>query len=91
MNEKQLARMRRMQALCDRWNEAHQVGEAVIVRLDDRTFRMTRTRSKAEVLDGCMAVVWLEDLAGCFELGLVVPMKNHRKGEVNETVSFVRR
>lgn len=55
------------------WNQDHRVGTAVTVRLDNRDPIQTRTRSKAELLGGHTAVVWLENVGGCVLLERVTP------------------
>lgn len=64
---------KRLQAVCDRWNAAHPVGEAVTVRLDSGEARRTVTRSTAQVLSSHSAVIWLEGVSGCYLLDRVTP------------------
>ena len=61
-----------LQAQCDTFNAAHPVGTAVTVQLDgqDEPFA-TKTRSAAEVLSGHSAVIWLENVRGCYLLDCV--------------------
>lgn len=53
------------------WNERHPVGASVRVRTDTRGTIETRTRSRAQMLSGHTAVVWLEGIAGCYALDRV--------------------
>ena len=71
----------KLQAECDRFNKAHQVGTAVTVQLDfvDEPFA-TVTRSPAEVLSGHSAVIWLENVRGCYLLERVTPVSSAAKG-----------
>jgi hypothetical protein len=59
--------VKKLQAACDAWNAAHPVGTSVIL-LRDSGPMPTRTRSAAEVLSGHSAVVWLDGVAGCYDL-----------------------
>jgi hypothetical protein len=56
------------QKQCDNFNAKHGVGQAVTVRLDNSETKSTTTRSKAEVLGGHSAVIWLEGISGCYLL-----------------------
>lgn len=58
----------RQLALVEAWNAAHEPGVSVTVTLDNRQPFATRTRSKAELLSGHTAVVWLEGVSGCYLL-----------------------
>ena len=64
-----------LQAVCDRFNEAYPVGTSVTVQLDgrDEPFK-TVTRSTAQVLSGHTAVIWLENVTGCYLLERVTPI-----------------
>jgi hypothetical protein len=65
----------KLQAECDRFNSVNAVGAPVRVMLDGAKEPMeTRTRSKAEVLSGHSAVVWLEGVRGCYLLDRVTPI-----------------
>ena len=55
------------------WNENFPIGTAVIFRRDSGETVETVTRSKAEVLGGHSAVVWLEGVSGCYLLDRVLP------------------
>lgn len=58
---------------CDEWNAHHPVGTEVIVNMDSGEQRRTKTRSKASVLSGHSAVIWLEGISGCYLLDRVRP------------------
>ena len=64
-----------LQAACDLFNEAYPVGTSVTVQLDgrDEPFK-TVTRSTAQVLSGHSAVIWLENVTGCYLLERVTPI-----------------
>ena len=47
------------------------IGTEVWVMMDDGTILHTKTRSEAELLQGHSAVIWLEDINGCYALGRV--------------------
>ncbi len=63
MDRKQYA-----QGLVDAWNNKYDVGQKVIVRMDDGTEKKTVTRHEAEVLGGDSAVGWFKDISGCYLL-----------------------
>lgn len=65
-----------LQAGCDAFNKLHPVGTEVTVKLDfvDEPFR-TKTRSTAQILSGHSAVIWLENVSGCYLLDRVTAVK----------------
>ncbi len=64
-----------LQAACDKFNAANQVGAAVTVQLDGGEIRETVTASEAQVLSGHSAVIWLKGISGCYLLDRVTPVK----------------
>ncbi len=64
-----------LQAACDKFNAAHQVGAAVSVELDSGEVRETVTTSEAQVLSGHSAVIWLDGIRGCYDLERVTSLK----------------
>jgi hypothetical protein len=58
----------------DAWNGKYPVGTPVKLRKNDGTSVKTVTRSKAELLGGHTAVVWLEGVVGCYCLTHVRPL-----------------
>jgi hypothetical protein len=66
-------RERKLQRQCDAWNAAHAVGTAVVLTKDLGEKVDTKTRSKAQVLSGHSAVIWLEGVSGCWLLERVKP------------------
>ncbi len=66
------ALIKALEAERDRFNEMHAIGADVFVQLDgkDEPF-LTKTRSAAEILSGHSAVVWLENVRGCYSLDRV--------------------
>ena len=64
----------KLQAQCDAFNEKTTVGATVHVRLDNGKSMETTTRSKAEVLSGHSAVIWLDGVRGCYLLDRVWPV-----------------
>jgi len=57
---------------CIRWNEKNPVGTRVMVRQDNGVKCLTKTRTPAQVLNGHSAVIWTEDLPGCYLLSRVI-------------------
>lgn len=62
---------RQMVDSVDRWNSSMAIGAAVAYRSDVGTTIYTVTRSRAELLGGHTAVVWLQDVRGCVLLDRV--------------------
>jgi hypothetical protein len=63
-----------LQKQCDDFNAVFPVGQPVLLRKDNGEAVETVTRSRAEVLSGHSAVIWLEGVAGCYLLDRVVPV-----------------
>jgi hypothetical protein len=59
---------KREQGKVDTWNEVHPVGTEVSVQLDNGAKLKTRTIAPASLLGGHTAVLWLEDISGCYKL-----------------------
>lgn len=64
----------KLQAQCEAFNSKYPVGQKVSVRKDAGDAMITVTRSKAEVLSGHSAVIWLEGISGCYLLDRVTPI-----------------
>lgn len=64
-----------LQAACDKFNAAHQVGASVSVKLDSGEVRETVTNSEAQVMGGHSAVIWLDGVSGCYDLERVTAVK----------------
>jgi hypothetical protein len=64
---------KRLEALCESWNAAHPIGTAVWLEHDNGRKLLTETRSRAEVLEGHSAVIWLKGVVGCYLLERVSP------------------
>jgi len=64
--------IKKLQAECDSFNSKHSIGAWVYVKLDcvDKPFH-TRTRSDAQILSGHSAVIWLDNVSGCYLLDRV--------------------
>ena len=73
--ERQAKATAQLQAACDKFNAAHQVGAAVSVELDSGEVRETVTTSEAQVLSGHSAVIWLAGISGCYDLDRVTALK----------------
>lgn len=63
-----------LQNQCEAFNAACPVGHPVVVRMDCGDRVSTVTRSAAEVLSGHSAVIWLENISGCYLLDRVTPV-----------------
>jgi hypothetical protein len=72
--ERQAQATAKLQAACDKFNAAHQVGAAVSVELDGGKVRETVTVSEAQVLSGHTAVIWLDGIRGCYDLERVTAL-----------------
>ena len=64
-----------LQAVCDRFNAAHQVGAVVSVKMDSGEIRNTITTSHAQVMGSHTAVIWLDGISGCYDLERVTALK----------------
>lgn len=64
---------KRLEKLCDAWNAAHPIGTAVWLERDNGRKLLTETRSRAEVLEGHSAVIWVKGMVGCYLLERVTP------------------
>lgn len=64
-----------LQKQCDDWNAANAVGCDVILRKDSGEDFQTKTRSEAEILSGHSAVIWLDNVRGCYQLDRVKPVE----------------
>ncbi|KEA07168.1 hypothetical protein [Rhizobium rhizogenes] len=69
-----------LQVQCDAFNSRYPVGQKVSVRKDDGAGSITFTRSKAEVLSGHSAVIWLEGISGCYLLDRVTAIMEAAHG-----------
>jgi len=58
------------------WNDAYPIGTKVKLVLDEGEPIETITRSKAEVLSGHSAVIWLRGVTGCYLLDRVTAIKD---------------
>lgn len=63
-----------LQRQCDDFNKFYPVGQLVSVRKDGGDDILTKTRSEAQVLSGHSAVIWLEDIRGCYLLDRITPI-----------------
>lgn len=75
-DKKQADKLLQLQAQCDKFNEVNPVGSDVTVKLDGVAEPLaTKTRSEAQVLSGHTAVIWLENVTGCYLLDRVAPLE----------------
>lgn len=63
-----------LQQQVDDFNARYSVGQLVSVRRDSGDAVITKTRSKAEILSGHSAVIWVEGISGCYLLDRVSPI-----------------
>ena len=61
-----------MQSLCDIFNEKHPIGSSVTVVRDLGEKIKTTVKYPAQILSGHTAVVWLNDISGCYLLNRVI-------------------
>jgi hypothetical protein len=61
-------------AMVNNWNRKYVPGQKVKVILDDKTEKITHTRSNAELLGGHTPAIWLEGFTGCYALDRVTPI-----------------
>ena len=73
--ERQAQATAKLQAACDKFNAAHQVGASVSVKLDSGEVRETVTNSEAQVMGGHSAVIWLDGVSRCYDLERVTAVK----------------
>lgn len=61
---------------CDSWNLRVKVGDSVEFHpiIGESEHRIHTTRTKAEILSGHTAVVWLNGVSGCVALDACVPV-----------------
>jgi len=70
---RQAAVTAKLQAECDKFNDANPVGTTVHVRLDSGKSLETVTTSDAQVMGGHSVVIWLDGISGCYDLERVTP------------------
>jgi len=63
-----------LQKQCDDFNARFPIGQKVTVRKDNGEGVVTTTRSRAEVLSGHSAVIWLDGISGSYLLNRVTPL-----------------
>ncbi|ASY69355.1 hypothetical protein [Sinorhizobium fredii] len=68
-----------LQAAVDGFNRRYPIGTDVLLKKDDGSMIETKTRSRAEVLSGHSAVIWLEGISGYYLLSRVTPIAAIRK------------
>lgn len=75
LTKREQAKTKKLQAVCDKFNAAYPVGTDVLLKKDghDELFP-TKTRSTAQVMSGHSAVIWLENVSGCYLLDRVTPV-----------------
>lgn len=72
--KRQQAKAKKLQTICDQFNASYPVGTEMLLKKDghDELFP-TKTRSTAQVMSGHSAVIWLENVSGCYLLDRVTP------------------
>ncbi len=66
--------MEQEELLVRKWNRSHRVGTPVIVHRDNGEDFKTKTRTRAQLLSGHSAVVWVEGLASCYSAHKIEPI-----------------
>jgi hypothetical protein len=61
-------RPNQLRSKVDAWNEANRIGTPVEYRRDNGSIMRTATRTRAEVLGGHTAIIWLEGVTGSIDL-----------------------
>lgn len=75
MRKREEAKQKRLQAVCDKFNAENPVGTNVLLQKDGQAEPFpTKTRSMAQVMCGHSAVIWLENVSGCYLLDRVKPV-----------------
>jgi hypothetical protein len=65
--------LKQLQKKCDDWNAMNAVGCKVICTKDNGESVLTVTTSEAQILSGHTAVIWMQDIRGCYLLDRVRP------------------
>ncbi|MGC0052693.1 hypothetical protein ACNSPG_06455 [Brucella pituitosa] len=74
MSKREEAKLKKLQAMCDKFNAENPVGTNVLLQKDGQVEPFpTKTRSMAQVMCGHSAVIWLENVSGCYLLDRVTP------------------
>jgi len=73
MNDKE-RRKRIARSAVDQWNEKHPIGTEVVAWRDNGEAFLTQTISKAEVSASDDAWIWVEGIAGAYDLEYVRPV-----------------
>lgn len=86
LTKREQAKSKKLQAICDKFNAANPVGTAVLLKKDfqDELFP-TKTRSTAQVMCGHSAVIWLENVSGCYLLDRVTPVTHPARTTLAQT------
>ncbi len=66
-----LKKKNRQQELVEKWNRENEIGTEVEVTLDNETTMTTKTISRAALLGGHTAVIWVKGISGCYRLDRV--------------------
>lgn len=73
--EAKLKKLKKLQTICDKFNASNSIGTDVLLQKDGQAEPFpTKTRSKAQVMCGHSAVIWLENVSGCYLLDRVTPI-----------------
>ena len=82
MRKREEAKLKKLQAICDKFNVLHPVGTDVFLQKDGHVEPFpTKTRSTAQVMCGHSAVIWLENVSGCYLLDRVTPTYHPSGGD----------
>lgn len=80
-----MARQKSPQKIIDDWNAKYPAGTIVDLIRDNGKTKRTITRSKAHLLSGHTAVIWLEGVTGCYALERVKAVNTEiREGKIRK-------
>lgn len=60
----------------DQWNARYPIGQSVDLLKDGGEIMRTKTRSAAAILSGHTAVIWLENVSGCYIIDRVTAVSH---------------
>lgn len=73
-----------LQVAVDGFNRRYPIGTEGLLKKDDGSLLETKTRSKAEVLSGHSAVIWVEGVSGCYLLSRFTPKARVHRAAIDE-------
>lgn len=64
--------LKTLEAQVEKFNQAHKVGDSVLLQLDSGEQRQVKIYHEATILGGHTAVGWFEGVRGCYALESVI-------------------